>query len=205
MPRKKPARKRKITGAEKNRNDFGKEMEKFGKTMEERFKKSEKKPRFYFFTGPLGILAPLFTAIVGTVLLAIAIAILGWLNYSFLHTVFLASVTDFIGGNLQWFFLFNIFFAYLNFMSFVLDRHWLRPISISAGITVAVWAVNGILQTYALKASNASLLSATSSVSELICPLFAGLLILSYLVLLLYLQMQINVKTKRARSQGRAR
>ena len=164
---------------QRNRNDWERIGKDIGRQVGRHVESRKQRWTEWSLFGPL---APLFGAVLGIVGLAIGTAILGWIN-SFLHFLFLGATALFLGTNLHWFFLFMIGTNYLRLPGDLTGTNKLKPVVASVGITVAVWAIAGILGTYGTSSENMSLVSASSNVSAFLVPLFVTLLVVGYIVM----------------------
>ncbi|MFC2143382.1 hypothetical protein ACFLQN_03215 [Candidatus Aenigmatarchaeota archaeon] len=178
IQRKKNIRKKRIPKNENKWDEtFGKPFEKWGERCGKRFEKCFKGKTCKCF-GPL---SPLLNSIFEIVVLAIFIAIIGWLN-TYINFSFLQSIVNFISVNLHWIFIFTLFKNYLKYLSNVFDTEILKPINVAIGIIVALWVIAGILQVHFLTSQSHMLFVISEAILSNTWVIFSFLLVVGYIV-----------------------
>jgi hypothetical protein len=121
--------------------EFGKRMEKwgenFGKRMEQKSKEREWRERWFWSWGLLG---PLIASIFGIIGLVILVWIIKFINLP-LGNNFLSALSNFILGNLYWFFAASLFFGYNNYFARRMRKtYWIvSPITTAICVVIALW------------------------------------------------------------------
>ena len=187
MPRRKRTR-RKRTEEEpelsQRAQHFGEEVnaigERLGKRMERRSRDWER--HYHHVLGPIG---PLVSSVIGLIIIAIVIAILGIAEVPLIGSG-LAVMHSFLLDNIGLLFILMLFFSYATYFSRLYPKEYLlfHPIVRAVGLTTALWVL-----TYVLTAANVYLTKEVidyivSAISHNTEAFFALFLLIGYLILL---------------------
>jgi hypothetical protein len=105
-----------------------------------RFCKQGKSESKFFET--FGFVGPIIGSLFGLLMLIVGIFVLNFLN-SILGSMFVSSVSDSIYSNLDWFFIFLVFFGYTDYLSKrYREKFWIvSPITSAIGVAIGVWVL----------------------------------------------------------------
>lgn len=138
MPRKSEKKKNQI---EEGLENFAEEMGKIGENIEKHFDSHHKKMKHRF-----GLLSPFLSSLVGILILAMIILLIGYMN-QWLSSSFLLNLNNFLFRNIGFFFVTSIFFSYASYVSDNYPKNYqiVAPIVAALGIAFGFWVAGNIL------------------------------------------------------------
>jgi len=151
--------------------------ERLGKRMEREYREN-------WFHRTFGIVGPLISSVLGIVLFALFVWLIGFLNAT-IASPFLASIQSFLSSNIGLFFLMFLFFSYVSYFSRHNPRTYVpfSPLAAAVGIAIGFWLAQNALSIVGVY-TGVSVISNTALVMErLTYPIFFLALLIGYLVL----------------------
>jgi hypothetical protein len=164
----------------------------FRNHFDDKGKEWEMKYKGWWFRS-FGFIGPLIGSVLGIIFLAIGILVLNLINAS-LGNGFIFSLTDFLQGNLHWFFGAFLFFGYSDYF-FKRSPGFYRvisPIILGIGVVIVIWIVAGILNLINAYAQSSAIGVVSGFLYSNLFGLFVLFVALGYLVMIIK-RMVMNV------------
>ncbi len=172
--------------------NFGKEIERLGKRIE---KKGDEWDSWFHRT--FWIIGPLVSSIIGLLLLALIIWLLGYVTETTGIVIF-SKIGAFLRANMGLLFFMLIFFSYKSYLSRYCTKSYLplSPIFTAIGVTITLWVMINIIAVANLSLEIAIIYSILYYIETNLYFIFWFVLFIGYIVLLLRLYFEKPVKIR---------
>lgn len=175
---------------EQNMEHFGKEMEGLGdrisKHVEEKHRAHES-----WWHRTFGIVGPLISAVLGTLMLALLIGVMNLVNLP-MGIGFVSQISSFLYANLGWFFLISLFFSYASYFSRYYRRAYrpFSPLVAATGVAIMFWLLANAIDIANFSINSSVLANVVLAMGRLIPVVFGVSVFVGYIILVAKISME---------------